>query len=109
MLTRICLVLVVAAVTVAQAQPDAPKLKKELADLQGVWKLIGFEVDGKEAILQEHRQIRWVIKGDKVFYGGEELANLTLDAAANPKCIDLGLIKAKRVHEGIYKLEKDKL
>jgi len=107
MLTRTCLLLCFAAA--AHAEPDGAKLKKELAELQGVWRLIGFEVDGKEAFLQEHKQLRWVIKHDRVFYGGEELANLTLDPAAIPKCLDLGLVKSKRVHEGIYQLDKDRL
>jgi uncharacterized protein (TIGR03067 family) len=95
--------------SLTHAQPDGAKLKNEIAELQGVWRLIGFEIDGKEAFLQEHKQLRWVIKGEKVFYGGDALAKLTLDPAANPKCIDLGLVKAKRVHEGIYQLEKDRL
>jgi uncharacterized protein (TIGR03067 family) len=109
MLIRTCLLLVFAADSLAHAQPAGGKFKKEIAELQGVWRLIGFEVDGKEAFLQEHKQIRWVIKDDKVFYGGDELAKLTLDPAANPKCLDLGLVKSKRVHEGIYKLDKDRL
>jgi uncharacterized protein (TIGR03067 family) len=109
MLTRTCLLLCIAAASAAHAQPDGAKLKKELVQLQGVWRLIGFEVDGKEAFLQEHKQIRWVIKDDRVFYGGEELAKLTLDPAANPKCLDLGLVKSKRLHEGIYQLDKDRL
>jgi uncharacterized protein (TIGR03067 family) len=109
MLARICLLLVFAAASPAHARADGAKLKKELGALQGVWRLIGFQVDGKEAYLQEPKQIRWVIKGDKVFYGGEQLAKLTLDPAANPRCLDLGLVKPNRVHEGIYKLEKDRL
>src|SRR6516162_4014349 len=109
MLIRTCLLPFFLAASLAHAQPAGEMIKKELAEMQGVWRLIGFELDGKEAYLQEHKQIRWVIKGDKVFYGGEELARLTLDPAATPKCLDLGLVKTKRVHEGIYKLEKERL
>jgi uncharacterized protein (TIGR03067 family) len=109
MLIRTCLLVFFAAASLAHAQPAGGMIKKELAELQGVWRLIGFEVDGKEAFLQEHKQIRWVIKDDKVFYGGDELAKLTLDPAANPKCLDLGFVKSKRVHEGIYQLDKDRL
>ena len=93
----------------AAAQAPGPELKKELAELQGVWRLVGFEVDGKEAFLQEHKQLRWVIKDDRVLYGGDELAKLTLDSAANPRCLDLHMVKPKRQLEGIYKLEKDRL
>src|SRR5262249_10973984 len=107
--TRTCLLLCFAAASLAHAQPANDKVKKELAELQGVWRLVGFEVDGKEAILQEHKQIRWVVKDNKVFYGGEQLARLTLDPATSPKCLDLDLVKAKRVHEGIYQLDKDRL
>jgi uncharacterized protein (TIGR03067 family) len=109
MFTRTCLLLVLVTASLAHAQPDGAKLKKELTELQGVWRLIGFEVDGDEAFLQEHKQLRWVIKGDKIFYGGDVLAKLTLDPTATPKCLDLDLVKAQRVHEGIYKLDKDRL
>jgi uncharacterized protein (TIGR03067 family) len=109
MLARTCLLLFFAAVSLAHAQPAGSKIKKELADLHGVWRLVGFEVDGKEALLQEHKQLRWVIKDDQVFYGGHEFAKLTLDPAASPKCLDLGLVKSKRIYEGIYKLDKDRL
>ena len=108
MLIRACLLLFFAA-ALAHAQPAENMIKKELAEMQGVWRLIGFEVDGNEAFLQEHKQIRWVIRDDKVLYGGDVLAKLTLDPAANPKCLDLGFVKSKRVHEGIYKLDKDRL
>jgi len=109
MLIRTCLLLFFATASLAHAQPAGDVIKKELAEMQGVWRIIGFEVDGKEAYLQEHKQIRWVIKDDKVLYGGDEFAKLSLDPAANPKCLDLGFVKSKRVHEGIYKLDKDRL
>jgi uncharacterized protein (TIGR03067 family) len=110
MFTRSCLFSFFVAAALAQAQPAADKnKKKDLADLQGVWRLIGFEIDGQEAFLQEHKQLRWVIKDNKVFYGGDELAKLTLDPASDPKSLDLALVKSKRVHEGIYKLDKDRL
>jgi uncharacterized protein (TIGR03067 family) len=108
MLLRICLLVSLVFAFTAQAQPEGAKLKKELADMQGVWRLIGFEIDGKEILLQEQKQPHWVIKGDKVLWGGEELAKLTVDAAAKPKCLDLDFVKSKRVHEGIYQLEKDR-
>jgi uncharacterized protein (TIGR03067 family) len=109
MLTRTCLLLCFAAASAAYAKADEAKLKKELAEWQGVWRLIGLEIDGKEAFLQEHRQIRWVIKDDKVLYGREELAKLTLDLTVSPKSLDLGLVKSKLVHEGIYQIDKDRL
>jgi uncharacterized protein (TIGR03067 family) len=109
MFFRTCLLLIFASASLAHAQPPGGKNKKELAELQGVWRLIGFEIDGQEAFLQEHKQLRWVIKDDKVFYGGDELAKLTLDPATNPKCLDFARANSKLVHEGIYKLDKDRL
>jgi len=108
MLPRICL-LVIAAASLAGVQRGDGKLKKDLSELQGVWRLVGFEVEGKEAFLQENKQIRWVIKNDKVYYGGDEFAKLSLDSAANSKCLDLSLVQSKRILEGIYKLDKDRL
>ncbi len=104
-----CLLVLFAVIPMAHAQPGGAKQKKDLADMQGVWRLIGFEIDGNEAFLQEHKQLRLVIKGDKVYYGGDALAKLTLDPAANPKCLDFAFVKGDRVLEGIYQVEKDRL
>src|SRR5437868_2897750 len=62
--------------------------KQGPAELQGKWKLLSLEADGA-AIDLDNAQPRWVIKGNKVRYGGEELAQLTVDATATPKLIDL--------------------
>jgi uncharacterized protein (TIGR03067 family) len=90
----------------ARAAGDSPP-KKELAELQGVWKLVGREQGGKETDLTA--QPRWVIRGDKVFYGGEELAALTIDAGTTPRCIDLTFAAPNRTYEGIYSVEGGKL
>ena len=108
MLPRI-IVLALVAASFVHAQPEPPKLTKELAELQGVWRHVGFDVDGKEAFVPEFRQIRWVIKNDKVYYGGEVLGSVTLDASANPRCFDLAMVQSERTYEGIYKLDKDRL
>lgn len=108
MLPRIILLALIAA-SLVHAQPAQEKLKKDAVELQGVWRLVGFDVDGKEAYLQEHKQIRWVIKDDKVYYGGDVLGSVTLDAAANPRCFDLAMVQTERTYEGIYKLDKDRL
>jgi uncharacterized protein (TIGR03067 family) len=106
---RACLFIICATAGLTYAQPEEGKLKKERAQLQGVWRIIGFEVDGKEIYLQEQKQIRWVIKDDKVFYGHDELGKFTLDLAATPRCLDLTMIGNKRLYEGIYQLDKDRL
>jgi uncharacterized protein (TIGR03067 family) len=108
MLLRHYLLTALAVAPLAQAQPAGDRITMELAQMQGVWRLVGFEVDGKDAYLQDDRQPRWVIKGNKVHWGGEELATLTLDPATAPKCLDLAFVNTKRVHEGIYQLDKDR-
>ena len=107
MSARSLLLIPILLVSSAYTQPD--KGKKELAELQGVWRLIGFEVDGKEAYIVEARQPHWQIKDDKVYYGGEVLAMLALDPGATPKCIDFDFSASKRLREGIYQLDKDRL
>ena len=79
-----------------------------LAELQGRWKLVSIEGDGQVNDLSDMR-VWWVIKGDKVRYGGEDFALLTTDAAAAPKVIDLRLSRSGRVYEGIYSVEEDTL
>jgi uncharacterized protein (TIGR03067 family) len=83
---------------------DAAKAKV----LQGAWKLESLEIDGKPAELPDS-PFWWFIKGDKVLYGGSELAALTIDAETSPRCIDLGFRDPKRVFEGIYAIEDDTL
>jgi uncharacterized protein (TIGR03067 family) len=82
--------------------------KKDLAALQGVWKLEAVESDGAKQELVR-KPPRWVIKANKVFYGGEELAVLTLDPAAKPKIMDIAFSKGKGTFEGVYSLSKDTL
>ena len=53
------------------------------------------------------RQPRLVIKGNRIQYGGEELANLTADATADPKGIDLKFRDADSVLEGVYTADRD--
>jgi uncharacterized protein (TIGR03067 family) len=88
--------------------PAAPAAPKGPAELQGTWKLVSVEVNGKPVDVTD-QQPRWVIRGDKVRYGGEEIASLAVDAKAAPKIIDLSFLSPKRAYEGIYAVEKDKL
>lgn len=102
----ICMVAVAVLALPIRAAEDSPA-KKELAELQGVWKLVGREQGGKETDLAARP--RWVIRDNKVFYGGEELAVLTGDAGTTPKCIDLNFVAQNRTYEGIYAVEGGKL
>ncbi len=73
---------------------------------EGTWKLSYLEVNGKEDSLPSKSPI-WVIKGDKILYGGEELGTFTVDTTTSPKTIDLKFASPKRTYEGIYTVEKD--
>jgi uncharacterized protein (TIGR03067 family) len=102
-----CLFVGVTALPAPEKPADAPP-KGDLAALQGVWKVESLEVDGKEAEFPQN-PLRWVIKGNKVFYGGAELAVLKPDDSTSPKLLDLEFVKLKRVLEGIYSVEGDTL
>jgi uncharacterized protein (TIGR03067 family) len=82
--------------------------KKGLAPLQGTWKLTSMEINGRSVDVPQNPP-RWVIKGNKVRYAGQELAVLTVDAGTTPKNIDLAFVSPKRILEGIYAVDKDTL
>lgn len=92
-------------------------VKDDLKLLQGQWKVVALEADGKQAPKEAIEAMHVRIKGSE-FEGvdpGEasgEKATIKLDSSKSPKQIDLkattGVSKGKTV-EGIYKLEKDRL
>jgi uncharacterized protein (TIGR03067 family) len=88
--------------------PAGGKIAKGLEPLQGTWKLAAFEVDGEPSEFPA-RLPRWVIKADKVVYGGGVLAQLSVDAGGTPPGVDLAFVKSKRVYEGIFAVEGDTL
>lgn len=78
------------------------------SELQGTWRLVSVEIRG-EVNDPATSYPRWVIKGDKVIYGGEELASISADASTSPKSIDLAFRDPKSNYEGIWSIDKDKL
>jgi uncharacterized protein (TIGR03067 family) len=88
--------------------PVQPKEKNQAAELQGAWSLIALERDGKEEDVS-NRHPPLVIKGDKVYYGGEEVARLTIDATTKPKCIDVAVLSSRIGLEGIYSVQDNTL
>jgi uncharacterized protein (TIGR03067 family) len=86
----------------ASARPDEPP-----AELQGCWKLVSFEVNGETRDPFGGGEPRWIIKDNKVSYGGEETLRLAPDPSTSPKVIDLKFSNPDRVYEGIYVVEKD--
>jgi uncharacterized protein (TIGR03067 family) len=90
---------------------DDKDKKEEPAALQGTWKLTTVEADGKATgvLTANNLSIWWIIKGDKVYYGGQELAKLKADATTKPQCLDLTFSKPDRAYEAVYTVEKDTL
>jgi uncharacterized protein (TIGR03067 family) len=101
----------------ALAQEDAAK--KELARMEGTWRLIRGEEGGEplSEYVVEHLEV--VVKGDRLTF--KNIAPLTdqagtlaikLDPSTTPKCIDLkveaGSLKGA-VLEGVYEARKDEL
>src|SRR5947209_170764 len=107
MRARIACLLVVSAVALGASPPVCAGAKEELAAWQGTWKLVSLEVDGETPDLPQPAQ--WVIKGDKVLYGGTPLAVLSLDTATTPKSVDLRFLTPEKVYEGVYSLSEDTL
>lgn len=92
----------------AALRPDEPP-PKGVAELQGTWKLASIEAEGKSQDPIGGGVPRWVIKGEKVFYGGDEIIRLTADPATTPRVIDLKFKEPERAYEGIYSVEKSTL
>jgi len=108
MLLRIAMLLLLTAQLRAADRSPETKADNGVAELEGTWKLISIEANG-EAVDMSGNQPRWVIKGDKVLYGGDELAVLTADPSATPKLLDTQFLNPKRVFEAIYAIEQDTL
>ncbi|MCI0639250.1 MAG: TIGR03067 domain-containing protein [Gemmataceae bacterium] len=85
---------------------QSAETKKDLALLQGAWKLSTIDEDGT-ANESNADFARWIVKGNKVFYGGEEFAELQADPSTTPKSLDLRLRKGKRELEAVYAIEGD--
>ena len=101
-----CLILIALPLATTARGADEPAKKGPLAALQGTWKLTALEADGKESDLPE-TPFWWVIKGNKIYYGGQELARATTDDVTNPRCIDLAFRNPERTLEGIYSADAD--
>jgi uncharacterized protein (TIGR03067 family) len=100
------------------AADEAPneKVKKEIDALQGTWRGVSAQDEGKALDEDTAKKMEIIIKGDKYTFkvAGEEQeqGSIKLDPAAKPKTIDLkitsGMDKGKS-QAGVYELEKDTL
>jgi uncharacterized protein (TIGR03067 family) len=118
---KVELVALLAAAVVAcgAGRAEDGAAKKELAKLQGAWRLVRGEEDGEPASEYAVKNLELVVKGNQFTFKGiapltdkaEKLA-VTIDAATTPKCIDLkvetGSLKGT-VLEGIYEWKGDEL
>jgi uncharacterized protein (TIGR03067 family) len=93
---------------VALVLPHDPPAKEQ-KELQGTWKLVSVETEGMTNDPMGSGKPKWVIKGDKVFYGGTEIAELKPDASTSPQIIDLKFRDPERVYEGIYEVKEGTL
>ena len=78
------------------------------ADLRGAWRLTAAEAEAAGVPLTDPRPTV-EIQGDKVLYGGKEIATLTADPKADPRVIDLRFTGPDKTYEGIYRLDKGTL
>jgi RNA polymerase sigma-70 factor (ECF subfamily) len=79
--------------------------------LQGAWKVVGLEVQGKKAPPEAFAGGHVIVKGDEMFLGDRKV-KFKLDPGKTPRAIDLipqdGPDKGKTIR-GIYALEKGRL
>ena len=95
----------------------ADENKDDAKLVQGNWKVVALEADGKQAPDEALKGMRWSFKGNELqgTDPGEkpsDKASFKLDSSKSPKQIDLvvleGAQKGKTI-EGIYKFEKVRL
>ena len=110
---RILTLSILAAAWLVPTQPEAAK--KELAKLEGTWKLTAMEVAGKPVAEGRLTSATLTIRGNKytlVSGNRQSEVELTLDPGKTPKEIDMQVLDGPnkdRVGKGIYELDGDKL
>lgn len=75
--------------------------------LTGSWRIVSVEANGETQQIED--DVRWVIKDNKVLYGGEPLATVVNYPTSMPKGIDLTFLDPNALYEGIYVLENDEI
>jgi uncharacterized protein (TIGR03067 family) len=111
---RALLIVAAALLVAADAKDDAVKKDKEA--LQGTWKPVAREKNGKLESEKdpELAKTRFVFKGDKLIEQegkNEDEYTFTIDPTQKPKAIDLSLKVRDEVliNKGIYELDGDTL
>ena len=101
--------ILVVALIATGALGGSEAAKKELARLQGTWKAVKLEQDGKRI---DSEDLLAVISGEKFIMktGGEDqVSRIKLDPSKKPAAIDIHPQKEKATVLGIYKLEGKRL
>ena len=91
--------------------------KKEAEKLQGTWRLVSLEVDGKKATKGEiKKEQKMVVKGDKFTSTVDDKhsfkGTFKLDPAKKPKAVDAAVTEGQykgKTLLGIYEVEGDML
>ncbi len=109
--------IVLVSLGAVSAQDDA--VKKELGGLAGDWRLVKGEANGESANDYIIKNLKCVIKGDRLTFGGVEpltdrFSEITIkiDVSTMPKCIDLKVQAGSLngdVLEGVYECKGDEL
>jgi uncharacterized protein (TIGR03067 family) len=113
---RIICVLVVLATPLLLAAGNDDDVRKELKALEGKWKAVALEAEGKPLPKEAIPDFTYTIEADGKATGkmaqSEYTATMTVNPKKDPKTIDnvheSGAQKGKKQY-GVYKLEGDKL
>jgi uncharacterized protein (TIGR03067 family) len=106
-------------VSFGAAPADEDAAKNDLARMEGVWRVVSGEEDGRPVSDYVVRNLRWEIKGDRLTFKGikpltdraSRLA-IKIDPSTTPRCIDLEVeVGSEKGHtlEGIYEWKGDEL
>jgi uncharacterized protein (TIGR03067 family) len=96
--------------------PNRDAVIKEMAKLEGTWKIVSIEIDGRknsEAAMKEFHEHSEVLKGDQwTAYHGDKIAaqqTFRLIPTKSPKTIDIFDTNKTLLWRGIYSLDGDTL
>jgi uncharacterized protein (TIGR03067 family) len=101
-------ILLTAGLLIVGARPKAIQSTGDIKSLQGTWRVVKGESKGKAKPEDAIKDLKWVIKGNKITLKGDEgkgfELRFRLDAAKKPKTIDLTNPERKQTVQGIYQL-----
>jgi uncharacterized protein (TIGR03067 family) len=115
--TSLSFVLLVGSAFCLPALPADDKPSQDAKLLEGSWKVVALEADGKKPPPEALKGMRWSFKGSEVQIAdsGEKSggkSSVKLDSSKTPKHIDLVVLEGPqkgKTMQGIFKFEKDRL